>query len=98
MWAAVSCSCTGCTVLCQTAVSRIVQFSKKAPVRLRESENSSTRRPLRPRVYHARTRSGTCQRCLRTELTPVFRFPSYALLMRSTTGIFVRIFVWMAPM
>lgn len=46
MWAAVSCSCTGCTVLCQTAVSRIVQFSKKAPVRLRESENSSTRRPL----------------------------------------------------
>lgn len=46
MWAAVSCSCTGCTVLCQTAVSRIVHFSKKAPVRLRESENSSTRRPL----------------------------------------------------
>jgi len=46
MWAAVSCSCTGCTVLCQTAVSRIVHFSKKAPVRLRESENSSMRRPL----------------------------------------------------
>ena len=27
----------------------------------------------------------------------MFRFPSYALLMRSTTGIFVGIFVWMAP-
>lgn len=87
MWAAVSCSCTGCTVLCQTAVSRIVHFSKKAPVRLRESEKSPSRLP----------RNGERQRCLRTELTPVFRFPSYALLMRSTTGIFVGIFVWMAP-
>lgn len=93
MWAAVSCSCTGCTVLCQTAVSRIVHFSKKAPVRLRESENSSMRRPLAWRL----PRNGERQRCLRTELTPVFRFPSYALLMRSTTGIFVGIFVWMAP-
>jgi hypothetical protein len=93
MWAAVSCSCTVCTVLSQTAVSRIVHFSKKAPVRLRESENSSTRRPLA--LYT--TANVQRQRCLRTELTPVFRFPSYALLMRSTTGIFVRIFVWMAP-
>ena len=47
MWAAVSCSCTGCTVLCQTAVSRIVHFSKKAPVRLREQAKNP------PRVYHA---------------------------------------------
>lgn len=94
MWAAVSCSCTGCTVLCQTAVSRIVHFSKKAPVRLRESENSSTRRPL---AFTTRSGSNVSAMRLRTELTPVFRFPSYALLMRSTTGIFVRIFVWMAP-
>lgn len=70
MWAAVSCSCTGCTVLCQTAVSRIVQFSKKAPVRLRESENSSTRRPLARVAFTMRTSwNVSVQRCLRTDVS-----------------------------
>jgi hypothetical protein len=92
MWAAVSCSCTGCTVLCQTAVSRIVHFPRRRLLGFAKAKILRRDAPSR-----LPARNGERQRCLRTELTPVFRFPSYALLMRSTKGIFVRIFVWMAP-
>jgi hypothetical protein len=74
MLAAVSCSCTGCTVLCNSLLSRVVQFSKngrrfpgyggthKAPATIYRSL-SDTRRV----------------RAMRSEFAP----SSYAQLMRS---------------
>ena len=75
MLAAVSCSCTGCTVLCNSLLSRVVQFSKNG--RRFPGYGGTHKAPATISVFHV---SDTRRvRAMRSEFAP----SSYAQLMRS---------------